>query len=401
MRIGLLIFLLLPLGLKAQQNDSPDYKLEDHFHEIYEKYNSTPTSNTVWSQVYGYTQPREYTIVKTDTLWDISGVLFADPVFWPKIWSFNTDEISNPHEIEPGWKIRFFPGTMDNPPALRVVEYEGLALPAGKPYIPVADIPPSIPNYVPEIPSFEIPKIVQPDRTAIAKIPLMPLPGEILRDKPDYQGKIVELEEGYKLADEGLDVYVELNPGVNPGPYTVIQKIQKKDGGYLVRYRGEIQVLDRINDGDNIYRAKITSLLNTVQLGDYLISGSIPQVNIAPAPIAPSGPMLSILGGMHSSQDPLLAPYSFVFLDGGTQEGLNVGEVLNIYRQPRSRIGKTVQKKSYSVIGTLKIVRVQDSVATAYILSSKTEVRAGDLAGVQNSDFGFALNSPSDTLNFQ
>jgi hypothetical protein len=48
---------------------------------------------------------KDYTVVKGDTLWDISTKELKDPFLWPKVWKENP-EIKNPDLIYPGQKIR-------------------------------------------------------------------------------------------------------------------------------------------------------------------------------------------------------------------------------------------------------------------------------------------------------
>lgn len=48
---------------------------------------------------------KEYTIVKGDTLWDISQKELQDPFLWPKVWKENPD-IKNPDRVYPGQSIR-------------------------------------------------------------------------------------------------------------------------------------------------------------------------------------------------------------------------------------------------------------------------------------------------------
>ncbi|HEX9860496.1 MAG TPA: LysM domain-containing protein, partial [Nitrospirota bacterium] len=49
-------------------------------------------------------QTHEHTVVKGDTLWDISGEYMREPYLWPEIWKLNP-EIKNPDLIFPGDKI--------------------------------------------------------------------------------------------------------------------------------------------------------------------------------------------------------------------------------------------------------------------------------------------------------
>jgi hypothetical protein len=61
------------------------------------------------------TAPGEvHTVVRGDTLWDLSQTYLGSPWYWPKVWSYNP-EIANPHWIYPGNRVRFFPAGEEVP----------------------------------------------------------------------------------------------------------------------------------------------------------------------------------------------------------------------------------------------------------------------------------------------
>ena len=62
-----------------------------------------------------------YTIKKGDTLWDLSQRFIDDPYYWPNVWAKNP-QITNPHLIFPGQKIRILDGRLEILPAYAEAE---------------------------------------------------------------------------------------------------------------------------------------------------------------------------------------------------------------------------------------------------------------------------------------
>lgn len=57
-------------------------------------------------------EPSVYVIKKGDTLWGLSERFLKDPYYWPNMWSQNS-QVTNPHFIYPGQKVRVFPDRLE------------------------------------------------------------------------------------------------------------------------------------------------------------------------------------------------------------------------------------------------------------------------------------------------
>jgi hypothetical protein len=60
-----------------------------------------------------------HSVVRGDTLWDLSQRYLGSPWYWPKVWSYNP-EIANPHWIYPGNRVRFFSAGEEVPSEVEV-----------------------------------------------------------------------------------------------------------------------------------------------------------------------------------------------------------------------------------------------------------------------------------------
>lgn len=417
------VILLVSIDSRAQI-DEPDYKKEDQFFKIYQNFNQSPVPDQQWNQIVKSSQVRVYEVLNQDTLWDISEVLFADPMFWPKIWSLNSSNILNPHEIRPGWRINFLAGTLLSAPDLAVEpgevinqeineknkeisimkELSEVEIPPPLfPIRPVAEIPPSLPLYYFRMPPTNKVEIVKNENNEIEKIPPLPLPVEIFENQPSVSGEIVEFEDEARVAVDNRDLYVKLNADLGPGVYTTVKKIDRSKFGYVVVYGAEIEVTQKINDSENIYRANIRKMINIAEVDDQVIPGSIPMGDVTETALSREAPIVKIIGGYRSPTDSVYSAYSIVFLNGGIAQGIRPGDSLKIYLDPKIRTAKTKIKKAFRSVGILKVLRAQNNVSTAYIQSSQNELRTGDLAGYipEESESGLGQDGSSDELTLE
>lgn len=72
-----------------------------------------------WKEIASVSTKSSYTVVRGDWLWKISQRIFGSGFYYSKIWSLNP-YITNPHEIEPGMILSFSTGSANSLPSISV-----------------------------------------------------------------------------------------------------------------------------------------------------------------------------------------------------------------------------------------------------------------------------------------
>lgn len=75
--------------------------------------------NSEWNEIAGKSTDGTYEVLDGDWLWKISKNIFGSGFYYSKIWALNP-YITNPHEIEPGMILSFSTGSDNNIPALNL-----------------------------------------------------------------------------------------------------------------------------------------------------------------------------------------------------------------------------------------------------------------------------------------
>lgn len=388
----------------------PDLDLENRFHTIYKSYNQQPTATETWEQVVGTRKSEIYQVQKGDTLSGISTTFFGDFQFWPKIWSLNNAQILNPHEITPGMNVQFFPGSMDEAPTLTLAENKigAVGEPASTEAAPMPEatqkeisslipaakkrsailknIPPSLPNY--SVGSFfdqgvdfkgatlKLPEQASSEYLTyyIADEPIrgvgIVVAGELdMTTAGDFQYIYVRLDSG-----SGKDFYVQKNLSQVPDP------IRKERRAQMIEIQGQIELLEKVNDKNNTYRAIVKKAIQPVEVGSVITPGFLPMIDTSPRPVTP-GATARIMGGQYDRKRSLFGSNSLVFLDSGTSQGLQVGQNLPIFADESIRNKKALALMNDRVIGAIKIVRVSANFATGYVTKSSDDILMGDYIG--------------------
>lgn len=422
-----------PHHSEASVNNEPNVRLEEKFNRIYEQYNKAETPTENWEKVVGSRKAEIYVVQKGDTLWDISKTLFGDPFFWPKIWALNKETIFNPHEIDPKMNIKFFPGSEGQVPSLAMVHKGEVSEAPPEDLVnkskksdadakPEKDgpkdrkvsfgtslIPKSFPDYFVNSPKNE--KTIKLEERVVKHYePQIPLEFVMKETEIEGSGKIAETELGSKSAAMYQYIYVKLNEG-NAQHYTVLKPAKAiKDPHnpeiniHLYEVQGEIEVLNRVNAEENVYRAMVKKSRAFVSSGSILVPGSMRMITAEESAEVASG-QAQIIGNLNDNK--LIAKNTFVVINQGAQNGYTQGKVLPIYMNTNNRNEKSLVTENQQKIGRIKIVDATENYSVGYVLKIYEQVYVRDFVGANNTgsagtasaehlDSGDAFTSGSD-----
>ncbi|MBE7420566.1 MAG: LysM peptidoglycan-binding domain-containing protein [Ideonella sp.] len=326
--------------------------------------------------------PESHTVVRGDTLWDISKIFLRTPWRWPELWGMNLDQIKNPHLIYPGQVLQLV--KVGDRATLRVAQPVGSAVPG---------------NTVKLSPRVRAETL---DNGAIPSIPLH-LIGPFLNEAVVFSTdelatapRIVASQEGRVLLSRGETAYVrgdlkgnrdfrvfrEAKPMADPDTGEVL--------GYEARYVGTAEFvrdggLQASLDGKSAQIVPATFKMTGVRLeagvGDRL--APVPARDYAAyVPHAPSQPIkgriVSIYGEAISA-----GQNQIVSINRGARDGMERGHVLALWRNG-ARVtdttdpAKPLMKLPDERIGTLFVFRTFERVSYALIIDAQDPVRAGD-----------------------
>ena len=258
--------------------------------------------------------PGAYTVVKGDTLWDISGRFLAYPWQWPDIWQVNP-QIENPHLIYPGDRV--YLTYKDGRPLLHLARggYGGRRV----------KLSPSIREYRHD--------------DAIAPIPLdairpfLSRPQVIELDALEKAAYVVASQDQHLANGSGNRIYVR-NLGT---PTTNQYSVFRPGGEYRDGTTNELLGYEALHIGDVIIErggdpatARVMSSNREILKGDRLM----PQREDEYPDFVPRAPDGGVDGQIISVVDGVsqIGQYQVVVLDRGTAAGLQPGHVLAIYQ---------------------------------------------------------------------
>ena len=310
--------------------------------------------------------PKQYTVKKGDTLWDISSVFLQDPWYWPEIWQKNP-QLQNPHLIYPGDVLTML---MVNG-KLRIV--------------------------INQSPMREVKASPRIRRQALdANIPIIPgdairqfmvKPRVVLKEELDEAAYILSSSDEHLILAKGNQVYIRGELDKERVRYTVfrpnrelLDPISGELLGYEAIYAGEVHIEKY---GDPAV-GKLTFTEREVMLGDRLLPIDKSSVLNVYQPHVPDemieARVVSLFDALFG-----IAKHQVAVINQGSRDGIEVGHVLASYTKGESVrdryniAGKTTMidlpdNKS----GLMMVFRTFDQVSYALVIESTSVIHSGD-----------------------
>lgn len=308
--------------------------------------------------------PDTYTVVRGDTLWDISGRFLKEPWRWPEVWRLNREEIRNPHLIYPGQVI--------------VLDRSG-------PYLSVARRI-GAPLYEKRFPQV----YSEPVDSALPSIPMQAIEPFLTRplviDEADLQGAgtVIATDASRVFTGAGDTVFAK---DVTAGNDTwevfrparqLVDPLTNEVLGYEAAFLGRA----RVTEHGRPATLKVLSAIEEIGVGDRLVGSSRPEV-FSFVPHAPEAAIEGRVIGIHQGVSET-GRHNVVTLNVGSGAGVERGHVLALHRNRGSIVYKDDEgrKETFDLpqqrYGLAFVFRVFDRVAYALVMESDGPVTVGD-----------------------
>ena len=307
--------------------------------------------------------PDKYTVVKGDTLWDISAHFLAQPWLWPEIWQVNP-QIQNPHLIYPGDVISLI--YIDGKPRLVLTRSRDVKL---SPQIreiaerqAISTLPLDLIN------SFlSRNRVVEPGVLESAPYILSGQSKRILTGKNDD----FYARGDFSDADESYGVYRNGGPFTDPKTHEVLG-IRAKDIG-----AGNLKAID-----DDIATLITTRSIEELRINDRLLELEERKIAANFHPSAPpentEGVIMSIEGAVSTG-----GMLDVISINLGERDGMEIGNMLSILKAGavvKDRVKGGLVTLPPEKAGLVMVFRTFEKMSFALILSAELPISINDIA---------------------
>lgn len=307
-------------------------------------------------------EPTIYVIKQGDTLWGLSERFIRDPRYWPNMWSKNS-QITNPHLIYPGQKVRVFPDRLEFEPSEQGVSSSATKQAATAQAETMAE--------------------VAAERTYSVR-------GNegFLLEEADYKpaGLVVASQHDRIVTGDDDIVYTDIGrvQGVKGGEKfsiyrkegTVSHPVTSEIMGAKVVPLGTLQLTDLEQKAS---RAIITKAYQEISPGSYLM----PYRGDKRREVALKMPARELKGYVIESYSgaTIIAAGDIVYIDLGSAQGAEAGNMLYVVRDvtlDQHYAGGRIDRLPQELLGALVILETGKKTATALVVKSIDAIYRGD-----------------------
>lgn len=309
-------------------------------------------------------EPTIYVIKKGDTLWGLSERFLKDPQYWPAMWASNS-QITNPHLIYPGQKVRVFPDHLEFVPKETKGQMASAAQKAA-----VAGKTPDVFHEVAEEKTFT----VRGSEGFLMETDIKPF------------GSVIGINHDRIVAGEDDIVFTDIGAihGAKGGEkFTVFRKdvsvshpLTNEIMGSKVVPLGTLQLTDVEQKAS---RAIITKSYKEISPGCYLM----PQRSEKRREVVLKMPTRELKGYIieTNSGTNIIAAGDVVYIDLGSSQGAEPGNMLYIVRDvtlDQRYVEGRVDRLPQELLGALVILETGKKTATALVVKSIDAIYKGD-----------------------
>ncbi len=318
-----------------------------------------------------------YTVQKGDTLWDISQRFLDSPWRWPTLWERNQADITNPHLIYPGQRLRIYPKAGMEP-------VFSTAPPSGPQYTPPAreEIPLEIEPGGPE--TFEG-DLYRNRRENEYNYPPINKVG-FLRDEPiTPHGEIFKVYGDHELISKGDMVYIKpqgmtnLVDGKYYSVYRLIGPVIDQPTGRKVGYQHYLTgVIEIIQKEEEFSVGRVNRSFRTIRTGHKLIpyQDRSPMIEWAQSPENIEGRII-----ISEEGEEIMGEHSIIFIDKGKKDGIAKGQIYHIFSQEKAVLDEFTHEEVTLppvIYGQFLVIHTEPNTATVLITQSRKAVHPGD-----------------------
>ncbi len=394
-----------------------------------------------WKEITKSASSTSYTVRLNDTLWSISKRFFGTGFYYSKVWALNPN-IINPHQIEVGDVLTFLEGDEDNAPELLlgdfssgdVTEEEKSAV--SEKQFAVKDLNDFAENGVPdwlrereafksrgiyvqnaseytyadleriseqnkivEYQNYEPPEnvinIVVPetfdevgfDKSSIVRKEFKKgfylntfITSNIVQDfgeieaSPEDNDALTYFKKIYIRFDAGLSI----SPGDLFSIYSAEGKVShpvSERSGYRYTIKGSVRIVKKIND---LWEAEVFDVQGPILRSDRVtvytlkISSLLKTFNQRSVEAA-------IIGAYERSRT-IYGYGDVVYLDRGRADGLELGNILEVYSFTDRNTRKKISTDPTYKIGELRIITLTENFSTALVSNSSYDIQDANIA---------------------